>query len=83
MMWRTHLLCGISTLWLLTLLPPDVLSVDYGAMALGAALGALLPDAEKVPIFGLKPGSTGPWNEAFATCSGSVINIKESGFFRM
>jgi len=39
------------------------------------------PQAEKVPISGLEPGSTGPWDAAQATSFGSVI--KEDGLFRM
>jgi len=46
MMGRTHLLCGISSLWVLTPVPPDLLSPDYGAMVIGAALGGLLPDLD-------------------------------------
>jgi hypothetical protein len=39
------------------------------------------PRAEKVPIHGLEPGSTGPWDAAATTSFGSVI--KENGVFRM
>jgi len=39
------------------------------------------PQAEKVPITGLEPGSTGPWDAAATTSFGSVI--KEDGLFRM
>jgi hypothetical protein len=39
------------------------------------------PMAEKVPIYGLEPGSTGEWDAAATTCFGSVI--KEDGLFRM
>ena len=46
MMWRTHFLCGISALWLLTSLPSDLLALDYGAMAIFAGIGALLPDLD-------------------------------------
>ncbi|MCX7706081.1 MAG: hypothetical protein N2115_07505, partial [bacterium] len=36
---------------------------------------------EKVPIYGLEPGSKGEWDAAGTTCFGSVI--KEDGVFRM
>jgi hypothetical protein len=39
------------------------------------------PRAAKVPIFGLEPGSTGPWDAAATTSFGSVI--PEGGLFRM
>ncbi len=39
------------------------------------------PQAEKVPIYGLEPGSTGPWDAAATTSFGSVI--KENGLFRI
>lgn len=45
-MWRTHLVCGISALWILTPLSADLWALDYAAMAIGAALGALLPDLD-------------------------------------
>jgi inner membrane protein len=46
MMWRTHFLFGTSALWLLAPIPSDLLSLDYGAMALFAGMGALLPDLD-------------------------------------
>ncbi len=46
MMWRTHALFGISTLWLLAPLPPEILHSDFGVLAAAAALGALLPDLD-------------------------------------
>jgi len=39
------------------------------------------PQAEKVPLTGLEPGSTGPWDAAATTSFGSVL--KEDGLFRM
>lgn len=39
------------------------------------------PQAEKVPLTGLEPGSTGPWDASQTTCFGSVL--KENGLFRM
>ena len=46
MTWPTHALFGISTLWLLAPLPPDVLGYDFGTLAACAAFGALLPDLD-------------------------------------
>ena len=46
MMWRTHALFGISTLWLLAHLPLETLGYDLGTLAAIAALGALLPDLD-------------------------------------
>jgi membrane-bound metal-dependent hydrolase YbcI (DUF457 family) len=44
--WTTHTLFGISALWLLAPLPPEVLGYDFGTLAACAALGALLPDLD-------------------------------------
>ena len=46
MTWPTHTLFGISTLWLLAPLPPEILHTDFGVLAAAAALGALLPDLD-------------------------------------
>lgn len=46
MTWTTHTLFGISNLWLLAPLPPQVLGYDIGTPAACAALGALLPDLD-------------------------------------
>lgn len=46
MTWPTHTLLGISTLWLLTPFPPELLGYDFGTLAACAALGALLPDLD-------------------------------------
>lgn len=46
MTWPTHALFGISTLWLLAPLPPDVLGYDFSTLAACAAFGALLPDLD-------------------------------------
>jgi membrane-bound metal-dependent hydrolase YbcI (DUF457 family) len=46
MTWPTHALFGISTLWLLAPLPPEIVGYDMGTLAAGAALGALLPDLD-------------------------------------
>lgn len=46
MLWRTHILAGISSLWLLQPVP-DLFTTDALAPALAfAALGALLPDLD-------------------------------------
>ena len=64
MTWPTHVMTGISSLWLLTVVPPDVLGYDLGILAACAALGALLPDLDasqskikhlKLPGTNLKP----------------------------
>lgn len=46
MTWTTHTLFGISTLWLLAPLPPELLGYDLGTLAACASLGALLPDLD-------------------------------------
>ena len=46
MRWPTHTLFGISALWLLAPLPPELLAYDFGTLAACAALGALLPDLD-------------------------------------
>ena len=64
MTWPTHTLFGISTLWLLAPLPPELLNTDFGVLAAAAALGALLPDLDaseskikhlKIPNTQIKP----------------------------
>lgn len=64
MTWPTHTLFGISTLWVLAPLPPEILHTDFGVLAAAAALGALLPDLDaseskikhlKIPNTQLKP----------------------------
>ena len=46
MTWQTHIAFGISALWLMTPVPPDLLGYDFGTLAACAALGALLPDLD-------------------------------------
>ncbi len=46
MTWPTHALLGISSLWLLAPLPPELLGYDLGTLAVCATLGALLPDLD-------------------------------------
>lgn len=46
MTWSTHVLAGVSSLWLLATLPPEALVYDLGTLAVFAALGALLPDLD-------------------------------------
>lgn len=64
MTWPTHTLFGISTLWMLVPVPPEVLHTDCGVLATAAALGALLPDLDaseskikyfKIPNTQIKP----------------------------
>ncbi len=42
MTWPTHTLIGISVLWILAPLPPELLSYDFGTLAAIVAFGALL-----------------------------------------
>lgn len=46
MTWPTHALLGISTLWLLAPLPPELVGYDFGTLSACAAFGALLPDLD-------------------------------------
>ncbi len=46
MTWRTHVFFGISSLWLLAPLPPEMLKTNVGVLAVIAALGALMPDLD-------------------------------------
>ena len=46
MMWHTHVLFGITSLWLLSPLCKDGLGYDFGALSVVAALGTLLPDLD-------------------------------------
>ena len=64
MTWPTHTLFGISTLWLLAPVPPELLNTDFGVLAVAAAFGALLPDLDaseskikhlKIPNTQIKP----------------------------
>ncbi len=64
MTWPTHTLFGISTLWLLAPLPPEILQANWGVLAVAAAFGALLPDLDaseskikhlKIPNTQIKP----------------------------
>ena len=64
MTWSTHALIGVNSLWLLTFVPPELISYDFGTLAACAALGALMPDLDasqskikhlKVPGTNFKP----------------------------
>ena len=62
MLWRTHALAGINSLWLLVPLPHAVTPDTVGPMAAFAAVGALLPDLDStrskirsVEIKGVRP----------------------------
>jgi inner membrane protein len=64
MTWPTHTLFGISTLWLLAPMSPEMLQANMGVLAAAAALGALMPDLDaseskikhlKIPNTQIKP----------------------------
>lgn len=64
MTWPIHTLFGISTLWLLAPLAPEILQANWGVLAVAAAFGALLPDLDaseskikhlKIPNTQIKP----------------------------
>lgn len=46
MTWPTHAFFGISALWLLAPVPPEIIGCDFGTLAAFAAFGALLPDLD-------------------------------------
>jgi inner membrane protein len=46
MLWRTHVLAGISCLWLLEAVPPGIQRDNLALLAGVAAFGALLPDLD-------------------------------------
>jgi inner membrane protein len=62
MTWRTHVLGGVSALWLLNLLPITVSGEQLVMMAVGAAIGSLAPDLDSshskiasIEAFGIRP----------------------------
>ncbi len=64
MTWPTHTLFGISTLWLLAPVPPEVLQANIGVLVAATTLGALMPDLDaseskikhlKIPNTQIKP----------------------------
>ena len=64
MTWPTHSLLGINSLWLLALIPPELVGYDFGTLAACAVLGSLLPDLDaseskikhlKIPDTSIKP----------------------------
>lgn len=62
MLWRTHALVGISSLWLLAPLPHVLTTETIGPLAVLATLGALLPDLDatqskirSLEVKGLRP----------------------------
>lgn len=62
MLWRTHTLVGISSLWLLAPLPNVLTTETIGPLAVLATLGALLPDLDaqqskirSLEVRGLRP----------------------------
>ncbi len=46
MTWPTHAFFGVSALWILAPLPPEIMRYDFGTLAAFAAFGALLPDLD-------------------------------------
>ena len=46
MTWPTHAVFGMSALWLLAPLSPELVGYDFGTLAAFAAFGALLPDLD-------------------------------------
>ena len=46
MRWQTHVLFGISALWILSPLPQEWITANYGILSACAACGALLPDLD-------------------------------------
>ncbi len=62
MMWRTHALLGVNSLWLLSPFPTALSADHLGPLCALAAFGALLPDLDaseskikSLPVFGLHP----------------------------
>ena len=63
MMWRTHALFGMASLWLLAPFPHVLTSATVGPLAACAAFGALLPDldASESKIRSISYGSIRPF----------------------
>jgi membrane-bound metal-dependent hydrolase YbcI (DUF457 family) len=62
MMWRTHVLLGLCSLWLLNPFPHALTSDNLGPLCALAAFGALLPDLDageskvkSLKVLGLRP----------------------------
>lgn len=62
MMWRTHALLGVASLWLLAPFPGAVTPANVGSLCALAAFGALLPDLDageskirSVRVAGIRP----------------------------
>jgi membrane-bound metal-dependent hydrolase YbcI (DUF457 family) len=62
MLWQTHVLAGISSLWILEANPELVTGDTIGPLALLAAFGALLPDIDSarsklssLSVWGVRP----------------------------
>ncbi len=62
MTWRTHLLAGFTSLWLLTLVPGAVDPINFAPLMVSAGIGALLPDldAQQSKIASLEVGGVRP-----------------------
>ncbi len=63
MLWRTHALAGLSSLWLLEMIPGTLSADSLAPLALAAAFGALLPDldAERSKIQSLSVSGVQPF----------------------
>ena len=48
MLWRTHTLAGLNTLWILSLVPDAVTVQSIAPLILLSAVGALLPDLDAI-----------------------------------
>jgi len=62
MMWHTHVMAGLNSLWLLSLLPQGITAENIAVVTAAAAFGSLLPDLDAADskikhlrIAGIKP----------------------------
>jgi hypothetical protein len=62
MKWPTHAVIGVSSLWLLSPVLPQVEGANVGVLAACATLGALMPDLDAseskikhLGLYGIKP----------------------------
>ena len=63
LLWRTHVIAGLGSLWLLETIPGVLTSESLAPLALAASLGALLPDldAERSKIQSLSVSGVQPF----------------------
>ncbi len=73
-MWRTHVLGGISALWILEMTPGITNTANVGVLAAVAAFGALLPDldATSSKIRSLGVAGIQPFNPLGAALNGAL-----------